>query len=287
LLNWISNIGVMVAAVITVWAACRVIDLRPFADLGLRLDRAWWSDFACGLALGALLMTAVFFAALAAGWIECRAEPVRSAEFRALPLALLMLSISYVAVGLGEEVFFRGYQLRNLAEGLNCRWIPPRIALWLSALLTSALFAAAHSHRETASLLSWINTILGGILLAIMVIYTGRLALPIGFHITWNLFQGGVYGFSVSGDEYHVALLNTQSIGPTLWTGGAHGPEGGLLGTAACTAGILLSLAWIRLRYGAVRLKTDWAEYRWSRMKTGDGGDRNHAPAQDPSPSRE
>ena len=282
LLDWVGRVGVFVIAILAVWAACRVLDLRPFADLGLRVDRAWWSDLAAGLILGALLMTAVFFAALAAGWIESRAVPVRSAAFRPLSLALSLLFVSSVAAGLGEELFFRGYHLRNLAEGLNCRWVSPHGALWLSALLTSALFATAHSHRESASALSWANTMLGGVLLAIMVIHTGRLALAIGFHITWNFFQGGVYGFSVSGDEFHVALLTTKDVGPALWTGGAYGPEGGLLGTAAFVAGIVLSLAWIRLRYGSVRLRTDWAAYPFSARIRNDDRSQDHGAAHEP-----
>jgi membrane protease YdiL (CAAX protease family) len=263
-LDWVGRVGVFAIALLTVWAACRVLDLRPFGDLGWRVDRAWWSDLAAGLVLGALLMTGVFLAALAAGWIESRTVPVRSAAFHPLSLALALLFVGYVAAGLGEEVFFRGYHLRNLAEGLNCRWIPTRAALWLSALLTAVVFATAHFHRENASLLSCANTMLGGALLAVMVIHTGRLALAVGFHITWNFFQGGVYGFPVSGDEFHVALLTTKDVGPALWTGGAYGPEGGLLGTTALIAGVVLSLVWIRARHGVLCLRIDWAVYPFS-----------------------
>jgi membrane protease YdiL (CAAX protease family) len=284
LLDWIARVGVLVIAIVTVWLACRMLDLRSFADLGLRLNRAWWIDLAGGLVLGALLMTAVFGVALAAGWIECRAVPARSAEFRPLPLALFLLFVSYVAVAFGEEILFRGYHLRNVAEGLSCRWVSPRAALWLSAVLTAALFAAAHSNHEDASMLSRANTALAGMLLATTVICTGRLALPIGFHITWNFFQGGVYGFPVSGDEFHVALLTTKNVGPTLWTGGAYGPEGGLLATAAYTAGILLSLVWISARHGPLRVQTDWAEYPFSTRIRADGHHCGSETAQAPPP---
>ena len=69
-----------------------------------------------------------------------------------------------------------------------------------------------------------------GAMLGVGLVYTGRLALPIGFHIAWNFFQGGVFGFPVSGGDQQVALLTVDDRGPALWTGGAYGPEGGLLG---------------------------------------------------------
>lgn len=264
LIDWLGQIGILGVAILTVWVACRGVDLRPFADLGFRLDRAWWSDLIYGLILGALLITAVFFVAVMAGWVEVRAIPARSAAFQPFSLALFLLFVSYVAVGFGEEIFFRGYQLRNLAEGLNCRWISPRGALWLAVLISSSAFATLHWNHENTSILSWVNTLLGGVLLSVAVIYTGRLALAIGFHITWNFFQGGVFGFSVSGNEFLVALLTTEDQGPALWTGGAYGPEGGLLGTAAFVTGIVLILGWIRVRYGLLRMKRTLAEYPYS-----------------------
>ncbi len=262
LLDWIGQVGILVVAVFTVWVACRGLDLRPFADLGFHLNRAWWIDLALGLALGALLMTAVFVVAVVAGWVEVHATPARSAAIRSFPLALSMLFVDYVAVGVGEEVFFRGYQLRNIAEGLNCRWISPRGALLAAALLTALIFAIAHTSHANVALLSWANLVIGGLMLAGAVIYTGRLALPIGFHIAWNFFQGGVFGFAVSGNDQQVALLTLEDQGPALWTGGAYGPEGGLLGTAALVIAVGLALAWVRVRYGPLCLRRQLAQYR-------------------------
>jgi hypothetical protein len=47
-------------------------------------------------------------------------------------------------------------------------------------------------------------------------------------HWAWNLFEGPVYGTPVSGvDLPH--LFNADVHGPVIWTGGAFGPEAGLL----------------------------------------------------------
>lgn len=262
LVIWTRKVGFHVVVILTIWVACRALDNRRFADLGFSLDRAWWSDLVCGLVLGGILMAAVFFLAVAAGWVELHARPVQSGAISRFPLALFLLFVSYLAVGLGEEVFFRGYLLRNLAEGLNLRWIGARGALMLSMLGTSVIFAGLHSHHAHSTLLSWMNTFIGGLLLAVGFACGGRLGLPIGFHLTWNFFQEGVCGFAVSGNEIRAALVTIDDHGPPLWTGGSYGPEGGLLGTAAFLVGIVLTLTWNRLRYGPLGLKTTLAEYR-------------------------
>jgi hypothetical protein len=91
---------------------------------------------------------------------------------------------------------------------------------------------------------------------------TGELAIPIGVHITWNFFQGNVFGFPVSGSDFSMAtFIGIQQGGPELWTGGPFGPEAGLLGLGGIFLGGALTYLWVRWRYGRAGLRTQLAEY--------------------------
>ncbi len=248
LLEWAVQTGILVVLIATIWAACAMFDRRPLRDLGLWAGRTWWADLAAGLVLGAVLTGAVLGVMAVAGWVTLRAEPVRSDAIGPFPFALLLMLVNFVFVGVGEELLFRGYWLKNLAEGLCGRAFGPRAALVLASALVAALFAAAHANHAGTSWRSLLNTFLAGLLLALPLICTGRLALSIGFHTSWNVFLGTVFGLAVSGNGKQVSLMTATTTGPAIWTGGDYGPEGGLVVTGALLLGMVLVAAWLRLR---------------------------------------
>jgi hypothetical protein len=84
-------------------------------------------------------------------------------------------------------------------------------------------------------------------------VLTGQIALSIGLHFTWNFVQGNVFALPVSGRITHAtSLFAVQQAGPELWTGGAFGPEAGLLGVLAALVGTGAIVLWVRWRYGRV-----------------------------------
>ncbi len=60
-------------------------------------------------------------------------------------------------------------------------------------------------------------------------IRTEKLWLPIGLHFSWNFFQSFVFGFPVSGYVKDGLFRITISCNE-FCTGGAYGPEGGIIG---------------------------------------------------------
>lgn len=257
----VGAVASLLAAVLATWLAARFLDRRPFADLGWHLNGDWWWDLGFGLALGALLMIGIFLVEWAAGWVTITGTLQSSAAGQPFALTILGPLGLFLCVGIYEELLARGYLLHNLAEGFNVPALGPRGAVVLAWLISSALFGLAHAGNPNATLVSTLNLIVAGLFLGLGYIVTGELAIPIGLHITWNFFQGNVFGFPVSGGRFFGAtFIATAQGGPDLWTGGAFGPEAGLLGILAALVGSLLILAWLRARYGSLRLHTPLAQ---------------------------
>ncbi len=175
---------------------------------------------------------------------------------------MLIEFLFFIAVAFNEEFIFRGYQIRNLAEGLVGRRIGPRTAIAAAWFITAALFGLAHAINPGATAISSINIMLtAGGLLGLSYVLTGELAIPIGIHLAWNFFEGPVYGFSVSGTSSDASLLSLSQGGPKLWTGGDFGPEAGLLCTISCTIALVLVALWIRARGRKLAFDTELARY--------------------------
>ena len=250
----------LVVTLLSVWLAGRFLDRRPFSEFGLRLNREWWLDFGFGLFLGALLMTSIFLLELTAGWVTIVGtfEAVGGGPFFPTILAPVVF---FLCVGIYEELISRGYQLTNMAEGLNFPSLGPKGAVVVAWVLSSSLFGVLHLANPGASLVSSVNITIAGLLLGIGYILTGRLGISIGLHITWNFFQGNVFGFPVSGvAPVGATFLSIEQGGPSLFTGGSFGPEAGLLDIAATIIGSLLIWLWVRARSGKATLQTSIAE---------------------------
>jgi CAAX protease family protein len=252
--------GAALVAAASVWFCGRSLDGRLFSGFGLRLDRAWWSDLGFGLVLGASLMTGIFLLQLAAGWVTVTGSFVTAGGGAFFP-AILTPVVLFVCVGFYEELVSRGYQLTNLAEGLNGVGVGPGGAIVLAWILSSSLFAFLHLSNPNASALGTLNIFLAGMMLGAGYVLTGQLAIPIGLHVTWNLFQGNVFGFPVSGlDITGATLIATRQAGPALLTGGPFGPEAGLIAPAAMAVGVGLIALRVRRRTGKLGLHLPLAE---------------------------
>lgn len=251
--------GVLIFALLSFWIASRWLDRRPFADFGFHFNRDWWIDLAFGLFLGAILMVFIFAVELTAGWITITGTLQGTGDSFWMGIAAYL--VTFLAVGIYEEMLSRGYHLRNLAEGLNFKPLNPRLALLLAYLVSSSMFGLFHMGNANTTWVSTVNLIVAGLFLGLGFILTGELAIPIGIHITWNFFQGNVFGFPVSGGGTSASFIAIQQGGPDLWTGGPFGPEAGLMGIAAIAIGSLLIFLWVRWRYGEGKLKEALAVY--------------------------
>ena len=83
----------------------------------------------------------------------------------------------------------------------------PRGTILLACAVSSSFFGLAHAANPNASAISTVNVAVAGIMLGTGYILTGRLAVSVGLHSSWNLFQNNVFGFPVSGFKPEGAAL--------------------------------------------------------------------------------
>ncbi len=250
-------------------AVCRSVDRRRFSSLGLRMNRRWWIELAIGFAIGGGMLTGVFAVSVLAGWTRVTGRFAVDDALGSLPLAIATALTSHILTAVLEEIVLRAYPLRNLAEGLRGPLgggLRSTLAAWL---ITGVGFGVLHAGNPNASVAATLNVAGAGLLLGLGYVLTGQLALPIGLHLGWNLFEGSVFGFPVSGHAAPMTVLATETDGPTIWTGGAFGPEAGILCTASMVLGAA-AVAWVSPgRSGRVCVRTELADFERDSLAPG------------------
>jgi hypothetical protein len=228
------------------------LDRRYLRDIGLGGGRAWLLDLLAGLVVG-LVMAAVAVGVLVAAGVATVTTPTVADPDIVLgggTLGLLYGLWFFGGVGLLEEFVVRGYLLVNVAEGIRGVVDTDRTAVLVGVVGTAGLFGFLHAANPGGTTLSLVNIALAGLFFGLVYAVTGRLAFPIGAHITWNVGIGPVFGLPVSGLTTDTALVGIETDGPTLLTGGSFGPEGGLAMLVGLAAGVAAFVGWTRLRGG-------------------------------------
>jgi len=229
--------------IIAIFISAIYIDKRSFKSLGIEFNPHALKEIGIGISAAALPFTGIFIISLAFGWIEVVQFGIYRSTFL-WPFLLFLLQM--VMIGVWEELAYRSYFILNFTEGFKSKYITWQNTLVGTIILTSALFAFAHLNNPNASWASTLNTFLAGLVLAFPFVVTGRLGLSIGAHFGWNFFQGGIFGFPVSGMAFNSTLVNIRETGPDVWTGGVYGPEGGLLGITGLILMLLLMVLYFR-----------------------------------------
>lgn len=239
---WGNTLILFIAFTGSVYIARRWLDRRSFASLGLQLDKYMLRDLLAGVGITFLQFVFIYFLMLGLGWLTFEGFAWEGDPASVIITNVLLFFVVYVLVGWQEELLSRGYHLQTIASGTNLFW---------GVVISSSVFGLLHLGNPNVSGANMAAITAGiffaGVYLAYAYLRTRQLWLPIGIHIGWNFFQGVVFGFPVSGmDSY--ALTKISVIGPALWTGGAFGPESGLIVLPSLVIGGLLIYLYTRRR---------------------------------------
>ena len=251
--GWSFVSGVMIQTmwvVLSTWAFARWVDKRPPSAMGFRLEHLL-RDGLAGALLGVVLIASISLVEGSLAW----ASYARVAMTHEGSLAIVRAVLLFLCVAIAEETWFRGYQLTNIAEAC-AKWGPMR-ANALALLLSSVFFGCAHILNPHATALSTTNIVVGGLLLGVAFARTRRLAFPVGLHLTWNLTQA-LLDMPVSGQVLiNDVIVQRNELGEDVWTGGAFGPEAGLLGLLVMISGAAISALYARVVEGPLGRKVD------------------------------
>ncbi|MFX4293545.1 CPBP family intramembrane glutamic endopeptidase [Streptomyces bohaiensis] len=160
------------AALLAAWVVLR--EGRPFAALGLRgADRYRRIAVGVGTALVGLLALNVALSAFSSD----TGTSGEAAGPSVAPWQMALLLLTFAVQAPTEELLFRGYLLPALRE----RW-----GVAAGVLLSSALFAAAHTANPGATAGYVLLTFLLGVSLALWTLADGNLWRACAFHTVWN-----------------------------------------------------------------------------------------------------
>jgi uncharacterized protein len=214
----ISTLGTFAAAAVANTLAVRIYERGRLADIGLSWSAASRRNLSFGVlgGIGAALVVVVIPLVLRGADLES----VPNEHFR-WP-SMLFVSILLLFGAVGEEMLFRGYGFQVLVKGIGA---------FATILPVAVLFGLAHSQNLNFGLLALVNTILWGVVLGYAYLRSGDLWLPIGLHFGWN-WALPLLGVNLSGFTMDVTGYAMHWKIGERWSGGAYGPEGGLLTTA-------------------------------------------------------
>ena len=148
-------------------------------DVGLHLEGRWMQLVMIGLAAG-IAMEALELFVTQPLLVKFTGKFPDLSDFKDvvgnLKLLLILIVLSWVVAGVGEELVWRGYFL-NRATDLFGR---SRIGWVISLLLMSGVFGLAHSYQDVTGI---VENFLNGALLGILYLASGRrLIVPIIAH---------------------------------------------------------------------------------------------------------
>lgn len=226
--NLIGKLPDLLAALIAGYLCTRVLEGLPWRALGLTLHKWWARDFLVGSAIGVGSLVLAATIAIVGGGLKLSLNTVQSPG--RITIALIGSAVMFIFAALAEEAAFRGYPLQTFTRA--------HLAL-LGVLLTSVPFALGHLwNPNVVPGVTFANTALAGIWLALAYLRTRSLWLPLGVHWAWNWAMGSFFGLPVSGLHLVGAtFLKTDDVGPAWLTGGTYGLEGGV----ACTFALVVS----------------------------------------------
>ncbi|MEP4091612.1 CPBP family intramembrane glutamic endopeptidase [Reichenbachiella sp.] len=231
------------AVVGSLYVLIKYIERSSFEKFGLKIEGTWMTEFVFGCMIAVVQLSLFFLAMRLTGNLVIQDYfTVNSPDFTFIQGFISEL-FRQVTVGFAEEIEFRAFLFYIVYETLNGFKKDRAKNAIIACLLVSPLFGLAHFSNDGATIFSTINLGLDAMMIALPFMITGRLAISIGMHFSWNAMQGAIFGFANSGHIAKASIISS-TMPDNLWTGGDFGPEGSVLLLVMDALAVLLIIFW-------------------------------------------
>ncbi|GKX31429.1 hypothetical protein SH1V18_39090 [Vallitalea longa] len=209
---------ISVLSLIIAFVLVYFLEKRYPRNYGIIISKKSFKHFLIGLLLGALAIIIIAMILFATN----NAELIYRINKPKFTIEALYALIIFILVGIDEEVLIRGYVVHTLGRYNN---------KYVIYIIPAIIFSVLHLSNPSVSVIGLINIVIIGVLFTYMTLKTKNILMATGFHITWNFFQGGLFGFNVSGTTMWDSIYPVRIINNNILTGGDFGLEGGILTT--------------------------------------------------------
>lgn len=240
-----GTVGLCLSGLLANLLTLQVFDRRPFSDIGLHLSRTSARNLLTGVVFGGGTAALMLLAPILGGAGHLVAKQHTNFQWS----GLIFYTVAIFIAAAGEEMMFRGYAFQILIEKLG-----PYATLFPAAVI----FGLTHASNPNVSWLGVVNTILWGVILGYAFLRSRDLWLPIGLHFGWNAVLP-LFGVNLSGLTIDVTRYEYQWDVLPLWSGGAYGPEGGLL-TTIFAIGLFYALMRVPIKAQQAQIATSLNE---------------------------
>lgn len=212
----------------------RLVSKRPFRTLGWERSPGASARAVRGMCVSVVMVGLISGLSIAVAGASFSTGLVQQVGVAAVGIRFLSL-LSFLVQGPGEETLFRGW----LMPALGARYRP-----WVGVVVSSVVFSLAHALNRGIPLLGFVNLFLFGLCAALYALREGGLWGVGAWHGVWNWTMGDLLGFTLDGSPRVGLFRSIQIHGADVVSGGAFGPDGGLV----CTAVLLTAIVVIGLR---------------------------------------
>ena len=222
----LASLFCTVLMTVTAIIYCRSIEGRKMNTMGFT-GRGAIREYLIGAVIGIVMISAAVLGGVLTGTMKLSFAGTGAGIW-------LLYLLGYFFQGMSEETLCRGYLMISASR---------KNSVLLSLILSSLAFSALHFANPGFGFLPFVNIFICGMTFGLYILKRDNIWGASAMHSFWNLFQGNVFGISVSGTGLSSSVFScVQADGRELLTGGEFGIEGGILVTIVEIAAFLFVL---------------------------------------------